>query len=140
MLRLLLEEGQQHLAGFLRLFLQCVEAGQIKIGLVKVRGDANAGLELLFCVGISPLADKEHAEIVEGVGIIRAPIQRGLQILLGLIKLFLAGKQHSEAVVDLGIVGRDFQSAAEKLFGFVKGSLVAIEVSEVHKSDRISGP
>ena len=78
MLRLLLEEGQQHLAGFLLFLLQCVEAGQIKIGLVKVRGDLNAGLELFFCIGIPLLADKENAEIIEGVGIIRAPIQRSL--------------------------------------------------------------
>ena len=72
----------------------------------------NAGLELLFCVRIPLLADKKHAKIIEGVGIIRAPVQRGLQILLGLIKFSLAGKQHSEAVVDLGVVRRDFKSAA----------------------------
>src|SRR5207237_9987552 len=116
------------------------EVRYLKNRHVHVRVDTKAHLELRFSVRISQLADKDHPQIIEGVGIIRAPIQRGLQILLGLIKPFLAGKQHSEAVVDLGIVGRDFQSAAEKLFGFVKGSLVAIEVSEVDKSGRISGP
>src|SRR6266481_2590651 len=46
----------------LLLFLQNhVKAGQIEIGLVKVRGHADAGLESLLRVGVSPLTDKEDS-------------------------------------------------------------------------------
>ena len=61
MLRLLLEQRQQNIFGFLLFLQNHVEAGQIEIGLVKVRGNAYACLESLFRVRVAPFPNKEDA-------------------------------------------------------------------------------
>ena len=116
MLRLLLQEGLQHLSRFFFFFQDYVQAREIEISLVKVRCDANAGREFFFGFGVALFAHEEDAEIIERVGIIGAQAYRTLKIFGRDLELFLPCIEHAEVVVDFGIFRFELERALEELF------------------------
>src|SRR5256885_14079198 len=91
-----MQQREQYLFGLLFFLQNHVKAGQIKIGLVKVWSDANAGLESLFCVGISPFTDKKDAQVVQRVGIVRPQGHCVFQVPSSFFELVLQRVERSE--------------------------------------------
>ena len=75
-LGLQMEQLLQHLSACSLSFRSDVQTGKIQIGLVEVRGNTDAGLELLLRLRIILPPDKENAEVIQRFRIIRTQLNR----------------------------------------------------------------
>jgi hypothetical protein len=69
-LRLTVKQGLQDGAGLLLFIGDCVELGQVQVGLIEIGSDLYTPLEFFFGSGVLALADQKDAEVVPGVGVI----------------------------------------------------------------------